>query len=554
LDLGRRTCVEMPLAEEARKALTCDPGDYIYKSTISATENSWLMIYHFEEIKLDLEVRVYHLDHKRANKIFEYIRHLANVKSVYILSPEKVFNWCGELWLIFPLHIGRPLEDVLIKHYTNGITNERVTARILLDVLEALEVLHEDHLCHRGIATDNLFLDKETGITMLKDFTNIKLFDKNNARTTKWVSRQGNHLMPPEMLGYDTDEKCVDEKKSDIFLFAVTAMNLAYGSLPPNPMLRKENCSKNKLIDWLPPSHKYYDDQPAHVSDSFRAMLAPCLQKDTSKRPSAQELKKNRFFNEAASRNEVIKEVCSLFKIAELSVEITDVPPSQQIGVKVNSVRSGWDFSSITRQPTPQNVVEDNTSFKPSKLSLDDVDDTKQSHTLSPTLNIDSPDQKFLHVIHNTNTLPVKDGNLETSQIRVKQKSRFKVEEVPFDNTEAPPVAIKDGPSTLNINDVPKINSGIGIEQKELVLPGIDSPQVTTWETKKPAEWEIEDVCEWLTSLGGDFKDYTNFFRKAGIDGEMLLPLDDEELGELGVKKKIHRRRILTSIKKLSMS
>jgi len=560
----------MPLEDDDRKALTCDPGDYIYKYTISSTENSWLMVYHFEAIKLDLEVRVYHLDHSRASKVFEHIRHLLSVRSEYILTPEKVFNWRGEMWLIFPLYIGRPLNEVLTRHYTHGLPNERVTARILLDVLEALEVLHEANLCHRALATYNLFLEKETGRTKLKDFANVKLFeaeDKANLRATMWRSPLRTHLMPPEMQGLST-EKNVDEKKADIFLFAVTAMNLAFGSPPRNPIATGKGNIAMKPTDWVAPSDKDYLDQPEHISDSFRAMLSACLRKNTRDRPSVQELKKDKFFNKAAGRNEVKELLCSSMKIAKHSYNLLHVPPSQ-IKQQTMSTTPGWDFQD--------NFVPKSTrSIHPSlQLTLDDVDEKTWPLKLvlpdkgSSDIAIkteDAPMDKGLAVaecIQGINVTKMRaaalkglseaDGDLGTSNPRnvVKPKSRFVVEDVlPFDHA-AKPKPVKDAGATLTINDGPRKP----VEEKKPVVPALRvSPQLSdqsSWTTKHPSKWEIEDVCDWLMSLGGVFKVYTKYFREAGIDGEMLSELNDEELDELEVTKRIHRRRILTSIKKL---
>jgi len=571
----------MPLADEYRKALTCDPGDYIYKYTITANENSWLMVYHFEAIKLDLEVRVYHLDHKRASKVFEHIRHLLPVRSEYILTPEKVFNWCGEIWLIFPLYIGRPLNEVLTRHYTNGLPNERVTARILLDVLEALEVLHEANLCHRALATYNLFLEKETGRTKLKDFANVKLFeaeDKANLRATMWRSPLRTHLMPPEMQGLST-EKNVDEKKADIFLFAVTAMNLAFGSPPRNPLANGKGNLAMKPEDWVAPSDKDYLEQPEHISDSFRAMLASCLQKKTCDRPSAQELKKDKFFNKA-SRNEVKEHLCSMMKIAEPSHNLKAVPPSQEKGTE-STAASVWNFDDgYIRKSTHSALtgIEDSKEFTPSMLTIDDIDE--KSGVIVPNLSESPgkflPDKGSSEMPTKTATAgavlgisginvgqmeaalrghlkEAKEGDLGTSNQKnlARPKSRFVVEEVlPFDHA-AKPKPMKDAGAALSINDGPRKP----VEQKQPAIPALKaSPKLSaqpSYTTKHPSKWEIEDVCEWLMSLGGDFKVYTNNFRESGIDGEMLHPLNDEELEELQVTKKIHRRRILTSIKKL---
>jgi len=163
--------VAMPLTDNERKALTCDPSDYVYQYTISSTKTSWLMVHRFEAINLDVEVRVYHVDRERASKIFEHTRHLLHLRSEYILSPEKVFTWCDELWMIFPYHISWPWEEVLKRNYSSGLPCERITARVLLDVVESLESLHEANLSHRALSQSTIFLERDTGITKLKELT-----------------------------------------------------------------------------------------------------------------------------------------------------------------------------------------------------------------------------------------------------------------------------------------------------------------------------------------------------------------------------------------------
>jgi len=573
----------MPLSDNDRKCLTCDPSDYIYKYTISSTENSWRMVYHFEEIKLDLVIKVYHLDHSRASKVFEHIRHLTNLRSEFILSPEKVFNWCGELWLIFPLYIGRQLNEVITRHFVNGLPNERITARVLLDVLEALEALHEAKLCHRALATYNLFIEKETGKTRLKDFTNVKFFeedDKAKLRATMWkTDLEKSHLMPPEMLGMETGEVDVDERKADIFLFAVTAMNLAYGSVPRSPLYQGKGLGVMRPTDWVPPSTKSYQHQPEHISDAFRAMLAPCLEKLTKKRPSAKELMKDKFFNRAASRAEVKEQVCSLLKIAEPTC-INDVPPSQSDNsTTAPHSTKDWDFTSVNRVPSDFKmseractIPEDSESY----LTLEEGDEKSRVKPLtldSPNADVAKPcvtqldidgsvkpranDKRFndalpkakqktskFHVVETEAALSINETrnhcnqsvgkkqpvNLQSQPVSQKpkpakkQQSRFTVDDLPFDVKTQPPATQEP------------------------------SAQVPAWTTKNPLAWEIDDVCAWLHSLGGIFKGYTTNFSEAGIDGDMLCSMTDDELKELEVTKQIHRRRILTSIKKLNWS
>lgn len=337
-----------------RKLLTCDPesDDYDYKYTLRSTQNSWSMIYYFRPLKLDVQIRVYHLDHGRSAKIYDYTKHLLALRSDRLLTPAKVFHWAGELWLVFPWMEGSPLNEVL-KGHPNGIANDRLLARILLDVLEGLEVLHKANLAHRGVASFNTLLCKESGITMLRDFTNIKHTENQELRAgvTRMKRDAHFHLKPPEMMGIlGGQEKKCDERMADIYLFAAMALNLAYGKPPPPPL----NASKAPVLDdksWVSASHKLYPSQPDHITKDFIEALADCFDKAPSKRPTVAELLKRKFFKNPATHEMVQKSICSLFpKDQGAYTSNKEQPPSQCPDEKMNRApSSGWDFSEIIK-------------------------------------------------------------------------------------------------------------------------------------------------------------------------------------------------------------
>jgi len=620
----------MPLDENDRKALTCDPSDYDHKYTIQATENSWLMVYHYEPIDRDVEILVQNLENfDRNNRVFEYQRHLLSLRSNYIHLPEKVFNWSGELWFIFPLCVGRTLDEVLAKHHNDGLPNERITGRILLDVLEALEELHKAKLCHRALSPHNLLIEKSTGVTKLKDFTNLKSFEedvKAKKKRPKLPLAQQRHLKPPELLGLCGDEKVeeVDESKVDIFLFAITAMHLAYGIAPPSPF---EKNVKVKPSDWESPSPKFYPVQPEHISPAFKEMIAPCLARSTSDRPTVQELKKAKFFNKVASRDELKEQICSLLKLGEPSLA-NDVPPSQRKDFKMGhsrTNRSAWDFGESMRNESAPDLEES----KDTRLTLDDISEHDSARNVAhrqkyPKNNQGSMSPNTEIAMDNED---MKDGDhLQGQRGRDQGRTRFRVQDVQYGDQQDSATLTLDGypaverkeksksvedaatksstATRFHVTDARDIGSRADAGDSFLSMPAprnhpikkiVSAPlktsrfkveevpvqglaaaiskttvsnlstagiagaaavksKIASYKENPPNQWEVEDVCEWLESLGGDFKDYTLFFKEAGIDGELLHNLTDEELEELQVKKKIHRRRVLTSIKKLSWS
>ena len=60
--------------------------------------------------------------------------------------------------------------------------------------------------------------------------------------------------------------------------------------------------------------------------------------------------------------------------------------------------------------------------------------------------------------------------------------------------------------------------------------------------------WNIQQVGEWLAQNG--FKEYRDFFVKHKISGDLLMDLNYNTLGDIGVVSVGERARILQAIKK----
>jgi len=518
--------------------------------------------------------------------------------------------------MIFPYSTGKTLNEVLNRNHNNGLPNERLTARVLLDVLEALEILHKANLCHRSVAPFNLFLEKDTGVTKLKDFTNLKFVEDGSLNhRTIWMANDYSWLKPPELLGfYDRSEtkEDIDQRKADIFLFAITAMNLAYGCPPSSPY---KNKSVFKATRWIAPSKNDYQTKPKHISDAFFEMLAPCLTKSTRTRPTATDLKKNKFFKRAASRSEIKKLLCSFFKIVE-PPQINDLPPSQSPNFSIPASMSGtWDFGSIDRVShekspfakisevvteviqekhkeksiTPLEKMEDRPlkfesrasgsgdQLLPSNIQIilsrqnssdqildwDGANTCQKAKTRFHVLKYDELSGECKISAVTEQSIPIKGDQQTPHDPHALIIKRFHVKEDANKSTLAPGDVSGACKPAQNASVQPLANQSLSTKKLASRFKVEDVQQVGSvgsqashaqWQQKSPTEWDIEDVCEWLQSLGGDFKEYVNNFREAGIDGDMLHALTDDELDELQVTKKIHKRRILMSINKLQLS
>jgi len=62
-------------------------------------------------------------------------------------------------------------------------------------------------------------------------------------------------------------------------------------------------------------------------------------------------------------------------------------------------------------------------------------------------------------------------------------------------------------------------------------------------------QWNVDQVCQWLTTLGPIYNNYRTSFRSNGINGKILLTeIDANALTDLGVLTGLHRKRILNEI------
>ena len=62
------------------------------------------------------------------------------------------------------------------------------------------------------------------------------------------------------------------------------------------------------------------------------------------------------------------------------------------------------------------------------------------------------------------------------------------------------------------------------------------------------SKWSKEEVGEQVAAIGEAFEPYKDVAIKEAIDGQTLLDIGDDDLEEMGVTKKIHRKRILKMI------
>ncbi|XP_068649168.1 uncharacterized protein [Aristolochia californica] len=266
----------------------------------------------FEEIGQGVSASVYRarcvpLNEIVAIKILDFERNnsdLGNISReaqtmILVDHPNVLRAHCSfvkdhNLWVVMPFMAGGSCLHILKAAYPDGF-GEVVIATILREVLKGLEYLHHHGHIHRDVKAGNILIDTR-GAIKLGDFgVSACLFDSGDRQRSRNTFVGTPCWMAPEVMeqlhGYDF--------KADVWSFGITALELAHGHAP----FSKYPPMKVLLMTLqnAPPGLDYERDRK--FSKSFKQMIAMCLVKDPSKRPTAQKLLKHSFFKQARSND-----------------------------------------------------------------------------------------------------------------------------------------------------------------------------------------------------------------------------------------------------------
>ncbi|KAK4267682.1 hypothetical protein QN277_024430 [Acacia crassicarpa] len=255
-------------------------------------------------ITLDEIVAIKILDFERENcdlnNVFREAQTMTLVDHPNVVKSHCSFVSDHNLWVVMPYMAGGSCLNILKAAHPDGF-EEVVIATILREVLKGLEYLHHQGHIHRDVKAGNILIDSR-GAVKLGDFgVSACLFDSGDRQRTRNTFVGTPCWMAPEVMeqlhGYDF--------KADIWSFGITALELAHGHAPFSkyPPLKV-------LIMTLqnaPPGLDYERDKK--FSKSFRKMIADCLEKNPSKRPSASKLLKGTFFKQSRSNDYILRKL-----------------------------------------------------------------------------------------------------------------------------------------------------------------------------------------------------------------------------------------------------
>uniref|UniRef100_A0A0D9Z157 Protein kinase domain-containing protein n=1 Tax=Oryza glumipatula TaxID=40148 RepID=A0A0D9Z157_9ORYZ len=350
----RRTAASSsPAAAAVPTAFTASPGDYRLLEEVGYGANA--VVYRAVFLPSNRTVAVKCLDLDRVNSNLDDIRKEAQTMSL-IDHPNVIRAYCSfvvdhNLWVIMPFMSEGSCLHLMKVAYPDGF-EEPVIASILKETLKALEYLHRQGHIHRDVKRNiiqagNILMDSP-GIVKLGDFgVSACMFDRGDRQRSRNTFVGTPCWMAPEVLqpgaGYNFK-----------YVLLMTLQN-------------------------APPGLDY--DRDKRFSKSFKEMVAMCLVKDQTKRPTAEKLLKHSFFKNAKPPELTVKSILTdlpplwdrvkalqLKDAAQLALK--KMPSSEQEALSMSEYQRGvsaWNFdiedlkaqASLIHDDDPPEIKED---------------------------------------------------------------------------------------------------------------------------------------------------------------------------------------------------
>jgi WNK lysine deficient protein kinase len=160
-----------------------------------------------------------------------------------------------------------------------GTINMRVIKKWCIQILKGLDIMHEQHVAHRDLKCNNIFISSNTGTVYIGDF------GLANRSHTNFHSVIGTpEYMAPEMYEEKYDEKV------DIYAFGMCILEMITKEIP------YYECTAFGQI-WRKVSNGVLPLSVDKIKNlGAKMIIMMCINKDPRKRPSAVELLQDDFF------------------------------------------------------------------------------------------------------------------------------------------------------------------------------------------------------------------------------------------------------------------
>ncbi|KAG0285437.1 hypothetical protein BGZ96_010301 [Linnemannia gamsii] len=289
--IGSMTSSSLNLPDDS---FSSNPEDYDIRLPIGYGSSAVVYNAYYKPFNRRVAIKVIDLDMFERNQIDELRREtqvMALCKHPNVLRVNGAFVTDSKLYIVTPYLSAGSCLDIMKTAYPDGF-EEVAIATILKQALQGLDYLHKNGHIHRQAG--NLLVDDD-GSVLLADFGVSSSLMENGDRRGQRKTFVGTPCwMAPEVMeqaGYDY--------KADIWSFGITAIELATGhapfaKYPPIKVLMLTLSNDPPTLDRDSTKHRY--------SRLLKEMIDSCLQKDPTRRPTAEKLLNHSFFKQAKKK------------------------------------------------------------------------------------------------------------------------------------------------------------------------------------------------------------------------------------------------------------
>ncbi|KAF9364909.1 hypothetical protein BGX34_012081 [Mortierella sp. NVP85] len=455
-------------------SLSNNPEDYDVQQPIGYGSSAVVYNAYYKPLNKRVAAKVIDLDMFERNQIDELRREtqvMALCKHPNVLRVNGAFVKESKLYIIMPYLSAGSCLDIMKTAHPDGL-DEVSIATILKQALQGLDYLHKNGHIHRqvnhsartcghvdkehaaslelknvfacmiariatvqtiDVKAGNLLMDDD-GSVLLADFgVSSSLMESGDRRNMRKTFVGTPCWMAPEVMeqaGYDY--------KADIWSFGITAIELATGhapfaKYPPIKVLMLTLSNDPPTLDRESTKHRY--------SKLLKEMIDTCLQKDPTRRPSAEKLLNHSFFKQAKKKSYLVTTL------------LQNLPPLEQRPPKKPEKKQmmpekgvSWDFdadeksiddpSSLgSEEPArrPRTVKFESSPSRP--VSVATTDSSPSTGTaMTPTLESRSTDSLHEEPISSHSSTPLSSHGGD----KPLKKSRFVVADTPAASPATP--------------------------------------------------------------------------------------------------------------------
>lgn len=192
-------------------------------------------------------------------------RSIAKMRHPNIVGVHRIFEDNDTAYMVLDLIDGRDLLNV-IKDKQHKLTPTQVK-EILIKVLDAVDLVHQQDLLHRDISPDNILLDK-WGSPVLIDFGAAREEASRESRALSSVLVVKDGYSPQEF--YFAGGK--QGPSSDLYALGATFYHLISGKAPPNSQTRMAEFASNNPDPCEPLAGRFPDYDPVFLAAIDKAM------------------------------------------------------------------------------------------------------------------------------------------------------------------------------------------------------------------------------------------------------------------------------------------